>query len=207
MNNKPFISVIIPIFNAEKYLSKCLNSIIRQTFENIEIICVNDGSTDNSLNILNKYSKKDDRIKVFSIENHGQGFARNLGLSKANGEYISFIDADDWIEKDSFIMLYEKLKLFDLDILFFQMVNYINSTGELVESDLYNYKSLFDNFNINIPFSHNEVDDFLFSIAVCPVSKLYKKSFLEKYNIKFPEGIIFEDNVFFYNAFLNAYFC
>lgn len=204
MNNKPFISVIIPIFNAEKYLSKCLNSIIHQTFENIEIICVNDGSTDNSLNILNKYSKKDDRIKVLSIENHGQGFARNLGLSKANGEYISFIDADDWIEKDSFMMLYEKLKLFDLDILFFQMVNYINSTGELVESDLYNYKSLSDNFNINIPFSHKDVDDFLFSIAVCPVSKLYKKSFLEKHDIKFPEGIIFEDNIFFYNAFLNA---
>ena len=64
MNNKPFISVIIPIFNAEKYLSKCLNSIIHQTIENIEIICVNDGSTDNSFNILNKYSKKDDRIKV-----------------------------------------------------------------------------------------------------------------------------------------------
>ena len=200
----PKISVIIPIFNAEKYLEKCLNSIINQTFDDIEIICVNDGSTDKSLDILNRFSKKDKRFKIFSTKNNGQGSARNFGLKKAAGEYVSFVDADDWISEDSFELLYEKAKSFDLDILFFQMINYINSTGSLVETELYNYSVFLNNLDINIPFSYVDIKDYLFQIAVCPVSKLYKKDFLDKNDLFFPENMIFEDNVFFYNAFLKA---
>lgn len=200
----PKISVIIPIFNAEKYLEKCLKSIINQTFDDIEIICVNDGSTDKSLDILNRFSKKDKRFKIFSTKNNGQGSARNFGLKKAAGEYVSFVDADDWISEDSFELLYEKAKSFDLDILFFQMINYINSTGSLVETELYNYSVFLNNLDINIPFSYVDIKDYLFQIAVCPVSKLYKKSFLDKNDLFFNENMIFEDNVFFYNAFLKA---
>lgn len=203
MDNLPKISVIIPVYNAEKYIKRCLNSIIHQSFNDLEILCVNDGSTDKSLNIIQKFSKKDKRIKIFNTSNNGQGSARNLGLKYAKGEYISFIDADDWIKKDMYQKLYHKSKENDLDILFFQMINYINSSGRYVESDLYNY-DVFKKFDINIPFSPEDASEFLFKIAVCPVSKLYKRKFLIRNNIIFPESIIFEDNVFFYNAFLKA---
>jgi len=198
------ISVIIPVYNAENFLNECLNSIINQTYENLEIICINDGSTDNSLNILKKFSKKDTRIKIFTTDNCGQGSARNLGLNNASGEYISFIDADDWIRLDTYEILYSKIYQSDLDLLFFQMINFIDSTGEFIETDLYNYSSLIDNFERDVPFSSCNIGDLLFNIAVCPVSKLYKKSFLDKNNIRFPENIIFEDNIFFYDVFLKA---
>ena len=204
MEGLPKISVIVPIYNAEKYLKKCLNSIIHQTFKDLEILCINDGSTDNSLKIIQDFSKKDARIKIFNTSNNGQGSARNLGLKHAAGEYISFIDADDWIVEDAYEKLYYKSNKYDLDILFFQMINYINSSGNLIESDLYNYEVLINNFDNEIPFSSKDASEFLFNIAVCPVSKLYKRKFLTENNIVFPENIIFEDNVFFYNAFLKA---
>ena len=92
--NNPKISVIIPVYNVEKYLSECLDSVISQTLKDIEIICVNDGSTDNSLQILKEYASKDTRIKIIDKENEGQGYARKVGLDVANGEYILFCDSD-----------------------------------------------------------------------------------------------------------------
>ena len=89
------VSVIMPVYNDEKNLENSINSILNQTLEDIEIICINDGSTDNSLGILNDFSKKDSRIKVFSKENSGSGASRNLGISKAIGEYDAFLDSDD----------------------------------------------------------------------------------------------------------------
>ena len=92
---KPKVSVIVPIYNTAKYLPKCLNSIIRQTYQNLEIILINDGSTDNSSKIIRQYAKKDPRIQVINQKNAGQSSARNSGLQKATGKYISFIDSDD----------------------------------------------------------------------------------------------------------------
>ena len=91
------ISIIIPVYNAEKYLNTCLDSVINQTYKNLEILCINDGSTDTSLKILNEYKQKDNRIKIIDIKNHGASFARNLGLQKSTGEFIVFIDSDDYI--------------------------------------------------------------------------------------------------------------
>ena len=193
------ISTIIPIFNAEKYLDKCLTSIINQTLKDIEIICVNDGSTDNSLKILKYYSNLDDRIKIINTDNHGQGSARNRALKEAEGEFISFVDADDWIELNSYEILYNMAKKNNLDMLFFKMINYINSTEELIKTDIYDYKCFENKFNEGEIFSNMDIQDFLFKIAVCPVSKLYNRNFLLKYNHEFPEGIICEDNIFFYN--------
>ena len=96
----PLVSVIIPVYNVEKYLRRCLNSVIDQEYKNIEIILVNDGSTDNSLEIAISYKEKDKRIKVFSQENQGLSAARNMGLDKSHGEYITFIDSDDYVSKD-----------------------------------------------------------------------------------------------------------
>lgn len=95
---KTKVSVIIPVYNIEKYIKRCLDSVLNQTYSNLEVICVNDGSTDNSLEILKEYGRKDDRIKVFSKENKGVSAARNLGIKEVTGEYITFIDGDDFVE-------------------------------------------------------------------------------------------------------------
>ena len=94
----PKVSIIIPVYNVEKYLKKCLNCIVNQTLTDFEVICINDGSTDNSLEILNEYAKNDKRFIVISQENQGQGVARNRCLELVKGEYIQFIDPDDWVE-------------------------------------------------------------------------------------------------------------
>ena len=91
------VSVIIPVYNAEKYLAECLDSIVCQTLSDIEIICVNDGSSDNSLSLLEAYSRKDNRFKIINQENSGPGVARNTGINVASGEYIFFVDSDDTI--------------------------------------------------------------------------------------------------------------
>ena len=98
----PKISVIVPVYNVEKYLKECLDSIINQTFKDIEIICVNNGSTDSSCEILNEYAKNDNRIKIINSENIGVGNARNLGLQAVTGEYISFVDSDDFLNTDTY---------------------------------------------------------------------------------------------------------
>lgn len=97
----PLISIIVPVYNVEKYLSQCLDSLIYQTYKNIEILCVNDGSLDNSKNILDKYLLKDNRIKVINQKNQGLSAARNTGIAHANGKYIMFVDSDDWLELET----------------------------------------------------------------------------------------------------------
>ena len=97
--NSDLISIVVPVYNTEKYLPKCLDSLLGQTYKNLEIICINDGSTDGSLQILEDYAKQDNRIIVLSQENAKQGAARNRGLDIAKGEYVTFVDSDDWIEK------------------------------------------------------------------------------------------------------------
>lgn len=107
---EPKFTIIVPVFNAEEHIEKCLNSLLYQTLDAIEIITVNDGSTDESLKILNKLASKDARLKVFTQENSGPSVARNVGVSNANGDYISFVDADDWLEKNAYEFIYKEIK-------------------------------------------------------------------------------------------------
>ena len=104
----PLISVIVPIYNMENYLEKCLDNLINQTLKEIEIICINDGSVDNSLKILKNFANKDNRIIILNQKNQGQGIARNNGIKIARGEYIGFCDPDDWIELNMFENMYNK---------------------------------------------------------------------------------------------------
>jgi len=112
----PKVSVIIPVYNREKYLKQCLDSVINQTLQNIEIICINDGSTDKSLEILNEYRKKDGRIKIIDQKNQGAGLARNNGLKIAKGEYIGFVDSDDWIDLNFYETLFTEAKKYGADL-------------------------------------------------------------------------------------------
>ncbi len=132
------ISVIIPVYNVEKYLPRCLDSIIKNTFGDLEIICVNDGSTDDSLNILTEYAERDDRIIVLNKENGGSHSARNAGLAIAKGEYIAFIDADDWIHRSYFEVLMQYAETFGADI---TICGY-TKTKEYIEDEPVNYSQI-----------------------------------------------------------------
>lgn len=102
----PKVSIIVPVYNVEKYLRKCIDSLVNQTLNDIEIICINDGSTDKSLKILKEYKNKDSRIILLNQENSGQSVARNRGIEIAKGEYLGFVDPDDWIDLDYYEKLY-----------------------------------------------------------------------------------------------------
>lgn len=115
-DDRPQVTVIVPVYNVEKYLKKCVDSILCQTLSNIEIILVNDGSTDNSGKICDAYSKKDERIKVYHKENGGLSSARNYGIEKANGKYLGFVDSDDYIDSDMYELLLDNLIKFDADM-------------------------------------------------------------------------------------------
>ena len=110
------ISVIVPVYNVEKYLDKCINSLINQSYNNLEIILIDDGSTDNCGEICDKYALKDNRIKVIHKKNEGLSAARNLGISISKGDYIIFIDSDDWVDKEILLKLLNLIKKYNSDI-------------------------------------------------------------------------------------------
>lgn len=172
------ISTIIPVYNTAKYLRKCIDSIINQSigFENIELILVNDGSTDESETIILEYQKKYQNIKYIYQENGGQASARNNGLNCATGDYVSFVDSDDYIKDD----MYEKLLM--------------ASNNENFDIIVCNFCYIFSNkiIEANINKMSNPVKNFIITNTT-PCNFIAKRKFLFKNNFKFPEGIIYED--------------
>ena len=184
------VSVIIPVYNVEPYLEKCLDSLINQTLKDIEIICINDCSTDNSLNILEQYKNKDERIKLINLkENKGAAIARNEGLKIAKGEYLGFVDPDDYVDLNFYEELYKKAKQDDADIVKAKRKTY-GIDGDIAMTDL----------NENIIKSGNK---FIFSYEWW--SAIYKKDLIEKNNILFPiECRKAQDIVFLFRCVLNS---
>src|SRR4051812_9727086 len=123
---KPKISIIVPVYNVEKYLSRCLDSLLTQTLTDIEVIAINDGSTDSSLNILINYREMDNRLKIIDQLNGGVSSARNAGIKAANGNYIGFVDPDDWIDNEMYENLYQMVQTEQADIV---MCSYIREFG------------------------------------------------------------------------------
>lgn len=197
------ISVVVPVFNVEKYLSECLDSIINQTFKDIEILCINDGSTDNSLNILNKYMEIDNRIKIINQENSGLGASRNRGMELAKGKYIFFIDSDDYIELNTLMELYEICENKELDFVICQVKNYDEENGEFFTSDYFDMPILSKTVQDNV-FNYKDVSNILPNINVVAWNKLYNLNFIKKSGARFSEDLIFEDNVFFWNLLFSA---
>ena len=197
------VSIIIPVYNVEDYLEECLDSVCAQTLKDIEIICIDDGSTDNSLNILKEYASKDSRIKIITRKNGGQASARNLGIKKARGEYIAFVDSDDFVEKTMFEKLYSKAQNNSLDISMCKIATYNNQTGEIKDNVWYYMLGVFRDFKKDV-FSHTDTREFTCEIAVTVYNKIYKTSLLKDNNILFPEGLIFEDEKFFFDVYLRA---
>lgn len=181
------LSVIIPIYNVEKYLKECLDSVVNQTLGDIEIILVDDGSPDNSGKICDEYAKKDNRIKVIHKENGGLGNARNVGIDYATGEYIGFVDSDDWVDLNFFETLYNEAKRTNADISVgnFKKIKLGKLKPLPYKYDIKNYKDikLIKQVGIGLfPY---------FDLAT--VRQIYKKEFLNKYKIRYAEKLLYED--------------
>lgn len=142
---RSLISIIVPVYNVEKYLKKCLDSLVNQTYSNIEIICVNDGSKDHSLSILKEYEKRDPRIKVIDKENGGLSDARNVGLKHVNGDYLMFVDSDDWIEKTTCEKTVSAIEKYHTDVV---MWSYVREFGEKsLPKQIFDHNIYFDKKN------------------------------------------------------------
>jgi glycosyltransferase involved in cell wall biosynthesis len=199
--DKPLVSILVPVFNVEKYLKECFDSLTNQTLENIEIIVVNDGSTDKSPLIVEEYCSKDSRISLINQENGGLGYARNILLSQAQGKYVIFIDSDDYIDLQTAEILYNKAERDETDVL------------------IYNGKAFFDNgektvFEKRNYFNLNEKDERGVLLGLEMVArtrgiannafKLYNRKFLLDNNLRYPEGVFGEDVEFFYRCMILA---
>ena len=179
MDSPKKISVIIPVYNGRKYIINCLNSLEKQTHKNIEIILINDGSTDDTETVIQNYMDKSSlTIQYFSQSNHGQAYTRNFGTKKATGEYIAYIDSDDYLDPDYLLKLYETAEAYHSDV--------VNSGYRVVKED----GTVLSEVNIS-PFS--DVSDFGRAGVFVVWSKLYRREFLQKQKISFPEGKIYED--------------
>ena len=180
----PKVSVIVPVYNTEKYLRECLDSIVNQTLKDIEIICVNDGSTDDSLNILNEYAKKDIRFTILDQDNQGAGVARNKGLEIAKGEYIIFFDSDDYMDNKMLETLYELSLQNNSDISVCASKSFNTETKEF-EHILNGLRSHLIPKDKN-SFKPTDIPEKIFQFCVgWPWDKLYNKDFIKRNNLKF----------------------
>lgn len=192
MQEQPLVSIIIPVYNTEKYLRQCLDSVVNQTLKDIEIICVNDGSTDNSLNILKEYKEKDNRIKVFNIENHGVSYARNLGLNNVSGEYVVFIDSDDYVNDVFIEELYNnELETFS-DLVFSGRI--LKNKDDKIISKWIPKKEISYN-----PI--NDYDDFTQWHTV--VEKLFKYDIIKQNRLYFDETLCYGEDSLFLTQYLS----
>ena len=201
----PKVSVIIPVYNVEKYLEKTLDSVINQSLKDIEIICIDNASTDKTPDILKKYEAKDNRFKLFKNSlNLKQGLARNFGIEKAIGEYVFFIDGDDFMSEDCLEKMYSKIKSDDSDITICCWALYDDKSGKINDKHTYALlKQIPEELNEKT-FSWRDIKYSIFWQSSVPWDKIYKRSFLIDKNVKFPGDLFFEDNVFVYDAFFKS---
>ena len=183
----PAISIIIPIFNSENYIKECLNSLIYQTFKNFEIICVNDGSTDNTLEILKEFKNKDKRIHIINQNNIGAEIARNIGMKESKGEYLMFLDSNDIFSDTMLEELYAKIKENNLEIIICNSINFKILNDKKIFNEHKNYIFSKDQiFFFEQTFSSQNIDKFFFEIFIWwPWDKIFKKDFIENLEIDF----------------------
>ena len=184
---EPYISLIIPVYNVSWYLRQCLDSVIGQTYNNLEIIIVDDGSTDDSGSICDDYAQVDNRILVFHTENHGLAAARNYGIDRATGEYLAFLDSDDWIDPGMFEKLVSYTKEYDPDVLAFKYaIEWKDHTEDI-------FLNLKDADKVAVYEGKEIVTDFILGerISNCSWNKLYRRSIFS--DVRFPDGEVYED--------------
>ena len=186
------VSVIIPVYNVENYLRDCLNSVVNQTLKDIEIICINDGSTDKSREILQEFADKDSRIKIIDQENKGQAAARNIGIKLAKGEFIGFVDSDDWLAADFYEKLYDSAIKFNADIAA-GSIKRCFASGK--SEDWIIYKNITFTNKLRKKFDLCKVPKFHYIW-----NKIYRRVPFLHSGVTFEEGIYFEDLEFMHKV-------
>lgn len=187
LGDRMLVSIIVPVYNMEKHLRCCIDSILAQSYENIEVVCINDCSTDNSLSILNEYEKLDPRVKVINLKtNVRQGGARNAGIDYSTGDYIYFVDSDDWVETDLIESLVSKLTKCKNEIVYCDYTTRNNdpSLDKVVCRN-------------NVDWLNDNIDEIKRKLIIAPSpiwTALYSSDFFKVKDIKFPEGVFYEDN-------------
>lgn len=190
------ISIIVALYNQELYIESCIKSILSQSYNNIEIIVVNDGSTDHSLQKIKELAKYDQRIKIINRENGGVSAARNTGIECASGNFIMFVDADDELEENAIEKLYYSIRKYNSDISVGGVSIVYNTHNELKDSDNWYYKI---RYNGVLDITDEIIDD----IHCSAWGKIFKKEIIKNNNIKFPEGLYYED-AYFHWAYLTS---
>lgn len=200
------LSIIVPVYNTEKYLKECIESILNQTFKDFELILVDDGSTDNSGYLCDEFARTDSRIKVIHQCNHGLSVARNIGLENSTGDWIAFVDSDDTIDQNLYYKLIHTAHNNKTDMAIC-LCNYTNENGNIISNiHIPNGKKYGD---INVITSHDMITDILFigeygnHLFVAPWNKIFKKSILGK--DPFEIGRIYEDDLLANTLYLNNY--
>ena len=179
----PKISVIIPVYNVEKYLRECLDTVVNQTVRDIEIICVNDGSTDSSLSILNEYAEKDQRFRVLSQKNQGAGAARNAGLEVAKGDYLAVLDSDDKYDLSMLQKLLDLARENDLDIAICRSQSLNNKTGKIFQTPWTLHKEMLPGKKV---FNYKDLSLFNFRFSLgWSWDKLFRRDFVERNRLRF----------------------
>ena len=201
------VTVIMPVYNVAPYLRECLDSVVNQTLKDIEIICINDGSTDDSLQILEKYAQKDERIKIISQENQGQGVARNKGVEISTGEYIQFIDPDDWIELNMLETLYNFAKEHHSQVVKFNYTDYNDYSGKYKQQEF--TKQIQEKYNYDLnetPYYTWRIlkQDCLSALDLHVWTHFYQTDFIKSNNIQFAPSKHGEDHLFADGAILLA---
>lgn len=200
MEDKIKISVIIPVYNVEKYLRECLDCVLAQTFQDYEIICVDDGSTDKSLEILQEYKRKDDRFVILQQRHSGAGAARNHGIKLAEGKYIQFLDSDDYFEPNLLEEMCSRAEKFNSEITICSSRK-IDDNGNITETGSPNFPINIDKIPMEQVFNRQDFKDEIFCLLIPVVwNKLFLKSFLEKYALSFPQLSIYEDIAFIHST-------
>ncbi len=201
---RPKVSVIVPIYNVEKYLNKCVDSLLEQTLKDIEIILVDDGSPDSSGEIADEYQKRYSNIKTVHRKNGGLGPARNTGLENATGDYIAFLDSDDWVQSDMYEKLYAVITKNDADIVVSGHCDFTNNVLVVkkqhpLRGKIYDSVDQIQEVRKNL-FGHSpeDIETESFPMSVC--MSLYKREMLEKYRLRF-EKILSEDTIFNIGAY------
>lgn len=202
--NQPLVSIIIPVYNVQDYLADCLDSILKQSYSNIEIIAVDDGSLDSSPEILKEYSLKYRSICIILEKiNQGQATARNIGIKQAKGKYILFVDADDFIEQETVEVLVQTIEQFQADFVRFNAKSF-SEEGEKILQKEYTFNLFLDEQR---NYTKDQFENVYLSFSPSPVLYLFKRDLIEKNNIRFKEHIIHEDELFSSLIFFCATSC
>ena len=201
MENQPLVSVIIPVYNVEKYLRECIDSVINQTYKNLEIILVDDGSTDSSGKICDEYVEKDERITAIHQKNGGLSQARNRGLEESTGEYIYFLDSDDYISLDAIEKLYAIAETQKPDFVFFDAISFEDSSKGFDIEQRYKRNKI---YNVNSGPNTLSVMQKNKEYHSAVYLMFFDKTFIESSSLRFVPNILYEDLVFTYQAYCKA---